>query len=71
MSSSRGGDLTGFTAAEGDANGNIWHYVTATGYSGYGSVIGYLDPSPLGANGYSYANASLFAALMSGFGMIW
>jgi hypothetical protein len=70
MNSSRG-YLTGFTAAEGDANGNIWHYVTATGYSGYGSVIGYLDPSPLGANGYSYANATQFATLMSGYGMIW
>lgn len=59
------------TAAEGDGNGNIWHYVAATGYSGFGSVIGYLDSSPLGANGYSFANASLFATLMSGYGMIW
>lgn len=71
MNNSHGGYLPGFTAAEGDANGNIWHYVTATGYSGYGAVIGYLDPSPLGANGYAYANATQFQTLMGGYGMIW
>ena len=70
MNNNHGGYLPGFTADEGDADGNIWHYVTATGYSGYGAVIGYLDPSPLGANVYTYANASQFQSLMSGYGMI-
>jgi len=45
--------------------------LAATAFTGYGSVIGYLDPSPLGAGGYSYKDASAIATMMSGYGMAW
>jgi hypothetical protein len=72
MSVSRG-YLTGYTSAEGDTTTehNIWHYVSATGYTGYGAVIGYLDTSSIGSPGYNTNNATFFATLTNGYGLIW
>lgn len=66
------GYLAGYTAGEGDQFGNIWHYVSATGYSDYGNVVGYLDTSSLGSPGYNVNYATVFATMTSGgYGLIW